>query len=183
MSVSRPPEQQPQRIGETISEISERASVLVREEIELAKAELTEKVTSLLRGAVVGIAAGIFLVTALLFFLIGCAWLLYFYLPGATFAYFWGFFGMAVILVLMGVFAGFTASRVVKKGAPPVPSMAIEEARKIRETVSPADGAGAADAAALAGAPDAAAQGGAPDAAAQGGATDAGAQAGGGAGA
>jgi hypothetical protein len=118
-----------------------------------------------------------------LFFLIGCAWLLYFYLPGATFAYFWGFFGMAVILVLMGVFAGFTASRVVKKGAPPVPSMAIEEARKIRETVSPADGAGAADAAALAGAPDAAAQGGAPDAAAQGGATDAGAQAGGGAGA
>jgi uncharacterized membrane protein YqjE len=161
MSVLPPPEQQShsgQRIGATVSEISERASVLVREEIELAKAELSEKVSNLMRGAVVGVAAGIFLLTALFFFLVGCAWLLYFYLPGPTFAYFWGFFGMAVILVLMGAFAGFTASRVMKKAAPPVPSMAIEEARKIRDSVSPADGAAGAGAAEPGGAPDAGAQ-------------------------
>jgi hypothetical protein len=43
---------------------------------------------------------------------------------------------MAAILVVLGVIAGLIAARAVKKGSPPVPSMAIEEARKIRETVS-----------------------------------------------
>jgi hypothetical protein len=149
MSSSSPPErpQSTQNIATTINEVSERAQQLVREEIELAKAEMTEKLSSLARGAVVGVAAGIFILTAILFFLVGCAWLLYYYLPGATFAYFWGFFGMAVILVFLGTFAGFTASRVVKRSAPPMPEMAIEEARRIRDTVSPAEGAGAASAA------------------------------------
>ena len=53
----------------------------MREEIELAKAEVTEKATKLAKGAVVGVAAGVFLVTALFFVLVGCAWLLYYYLP------------------------------------------------------------------------------------------------------
>ena len=53
----------------------------------------------LARGAIVGIAAGVFFFTALVFALVGCAWLLYFYLPGNDFTYFWGFFAMAVILV------------------------------------------------------------------------------------
>jgi len=43
---------------------------------------------------------------------------------------------MAVILLLLGALAGLIAARAVKKGSPPVPSMAFEEARKIRETVS-----------------------------------------------
>ena len=109
----------------------------MREEIELAKTEVTEKATKLVKGAVVGIAAGIFLVTALFFVLIGCAWLLYYYLPiGNQFTYFYGFFAMAMILVVLGIIAGLIAAKVVKKGSPPVPSMAIEEAQKIRETVS-----------------------------------------------
>ena len=128
--------QSAQKIATTIAEVSERATVLVREEIELAKAELAEKVSKLLRGAVVGVAAGVFVLTALVFALIGCAWLLYYYLPGATFAYFWGFFAMAVILLVLAAVAGVIAARAVKRGSPPVPSMAIEEARKIRETVS-----------------------------------------------
>jgi uncharacterized membrane protein YqjE len=116
--------------------VSERATVLVREEIELAKAELTEKMSKLVKGAVVGIAAGVFLVMAVIFALVGCAWLLYYYLPGNNFTYFWGFFAMAVILVLLGALAGFIAARAVKRSAPPVPNMAIEEAMKIREAVS-----------------------------------------------
>ncbi len=57
-----------------------------------------------------------FLVTALFFVLIGCAWLLYYYLPiGNDFTYFWGFFAMAVILVVLGVIAGLIAAKVVKK--------------------------------------------------------------------
>jgi hypothetical protein len=123
-------------IAAAITEVSERASSLVREEIELAKAEVTQKATRLAKGAVIGIVAGVFLLTALFFFLIGCAWLLYYYLPGSDFAYFWGFFAMAVILVLLGILAGLIAARAVKRGAPPTPDMAIEEAKLIRETVS-----------------------------------------------
>jgi hypothetical protein len=146
-SASPPPggqrPEQNQNIATAIAEVSERATLLVREEIELAKAEVAEKATKLVKGAVVGVAAGVFLLTALFFVLIGCAWLLYFYLPVGDFAYFWGFFAMAAILVLLGVIAGLIAAKVVKKGSPPVPSMAIEEAKKIRETVSVgADGDG-----------------------------------------
>jgi len=122
-------------IAKAITDVSERATLLVREEIELAKAEMTLKATRLAKGAVVGIAAGVFFMTALVFALIGCAWIIYFYLPVNDFAFFWGFFAMAVILVLLGVIAGLIAARAVKLGTPPVPNMAIEEARKIRESV------------------------------------------------
>jgi hypothetical protein len=128
----------PKGIATAIAEISERATLLVREEIELAKAEMAAKASKLVRGAVVGVAAGVFIVTALFFFLIGCAWLLYYYLPVSDFGYFWGFFAMAGILLLLGVLAGGLAARAVKRGSPPTPDMAIEEARLIRETVSSA---------------------------------------------
>jgi hypothetical protein len=147
-SSSPPPRQrgpeQSHSIATAITEVSERATLLIREEIELAKTEVTEKVGKLAKGAVVAAAAGIFLVTALFFVLIGCAWLLFYELPiGNSLTYFWGFFAMALILVVLGLIAGFIAARAVKKGSPPVPSMAIEEARKIRETVSAgADGDG-----------------------------------------
>jgi uncharacterized membrane protein YgcG len=130
------PTEQPHNIAAAIAEVSERASLLIREEIELAKAEVSEKAGKLIRGAVVGAAAGVFLLMALFFALVGCAWLLYYYLPGNAYTYFWGFFAMAVILLLLAGLAGFAAARAVKKFAPPVPTMAIEEARKIRETVS-----------------------------------------------
>jgi uncharacterized membrane protein YgcG len=132
---SRPGPGGPQNIATAITDVSERVAVLVREEVELAKAEVTEKVTKLARGAIVAAAAGIFVVTALFFVLIGCAWLLYYYLPVNDFAYFWGFFAMALILLVLGALAGLVAAKVVKKGSPPVPTMAIEEARLIRQTM------------------------------------------------
>jgi uncharacterized membrane protein YgcG len=135
----------PQNIATAITEVSERATVLIHEEIELAKAEISEKAGKLARGAVVAVAAGIFIVTALMFVLIGCAWLLFYELPiGNSLTYFWGFFAMALILLVLGALAGVIAARAVKRSSPPVPNMAIEEARKIRETVSAgSDGAGA----------------------------------------
>jgi uncharacterized membrane protein YqjE len=126
----------PQNIATAITDVSERMAVLVHEEVELAKAEVTEKAAKLARGAVVAVAAGIFIVTALFFVLIGLAWLLYYELPlGNEFTYFWGFFAMALILLVLGVLAGLVAAKVVKKSSPPVPTMAIEEARLIRETM------------------------------------------------
>lgn len=144
----------PQNIATAITEVSERATLLIHEEIELAKAEISEKVSKLARGAVVAVAAGVFVLTALILVLFGLAYLLYYELPiGNVYTYFWGFFAMAAILLLLGGLAGVLAARAVRKSSPPVPSMAIEEARKIRETVT----AGAQD--------GAAARGGAGDAA------------------
>jgi hypothetical protein len=126
------------QVANTVTEITERSTLLIQEQIELVKAEVTEKVNSLARGAAVGVAAGIFAVTALYFLLVGLAWLLYYYLPiGGVFTFFWGFFAMALILLVLGLIAGLVAARFLKRGAPPTPDMAIEEARKIRETVAP----------------------------------------------
>ena len=60
------PDAQSSALAQAVQEVSEKASLLVREEIALAKAELTEKITKLIKGAVVGIVAGIFAVLALI---------------------------------------------------------------------------------------------------------------------
>ena len=122
-------------IAGAIHEVSERAQLLVREEIELAKAELTQKVTSIAKGAAVGAAAGIFVVTALLFVLHGLSWLAWDLLFKGT-NYYWGFFIVAAALLLLGAIAGFLAARLFKFGTPPTPKMAIDEAKLIRETVT-----------------------------------------------
>jgi uncharacterized membrane protein YqjE len=123
-------------IAQAIQEVSERAQVLVREEIELAKAEVTEKVTKLVRGAVIAGAAGFFALGALLLILHGLSWLAWWAIPfpGDT-QYFWGFFTVAAILLVLGGVAGYLAARAFRAGTPPAPKMAIEQARLIKETV------------------------------------------------
>jgi hypothetical protein len=122
-------------VAATVAEISERASTLIREEIELAKAEINQKINQLIKGVVIGAAAGIFIVSALLFALHGFAWLL-----GDTVFnnvnVFWGFFIVAGALLVLGAFAGYLGVRWLRRGAPPKPEMAIEEAKRIRETVA-----------------------------------------------
>jgi hypothetical protein len=100
-----------QNIAQAIQEVSERVSLLVTEEIELAKVEVTEKVTKLVKGALVG----------------------YELFPDQQF--FWGFFVVAAVLFLVGALAGYIAARAMKSGAPPTPVMAIDEAKLIKETV------------------------------------------------
>ncbi|MGI8730035.1 MAG: phage holin family protein [Solirubrobacteraceae bacterium] len=124
-----------QNVAETVQEISERVSVLVREEIELAKAEVTEKVTKLIKAIVVAVAAGIFAVTGLMFFLHGLAWLAWFALPVGDNSVFWGFFVVALLLLLLGGLAGFLAARFFKESTPPVPEMAIDGAGKIKKAL------------------------------------------------
>jgi uncharacterized membrane protein YqjE len=127
---------QPQNIATAITDVSERLSVLVREEIELAKTEVSEKFNKLLRGAVVGMAAGIFVVTALLFALHGLAWLTWDVLPVSGSKFYLGFFIVAAALLVLGALAGWIAARAVRSGSPPTPAMAIDEARKIKDTMS-----------------------------------------------
>jgi hypothetical protein len=134
MTDQHTPQNNNQNIAQAIQEVSERAQLLVREEIELAKAEVGAKVSKLIKGVVVGVAAGIFAVNGLLFALHGFAWLAWYELfPDEQF--FWGFFVVAAVLFLLGALAGFIAARAFKRGAPPTPDMAIDEAKRIRETV------------------------------------------------
>jgi uncharacterized membrane protein YqjE len=132
---AEPPSGSPKEISAAVQEIAERAQALVREEIELAKTEVTEKVSKLVKGAVVAAAAGIFAIFGVSILIQGFAWLAYYYLPGNDFTYFWGFFLVAVLLFIFGGLAGFFAAKLFKKGSPPTPEMAIEEAQRIRETV------------------------------------------------
>src|SRR4051812_50003776 len=116
-------------VGELVFEVSDRASVLIREEIELAKTEVTEKVNRLLRGSVAGLAAGVFVLLALFLIMHGVAWLL----NDLVFNNFWaGFFVEAAVFLLIGAGAGLFAWRAFKRGTPPVPEMAIEEAKEIK---------------------------------------------------
>ncbi|HXR30848.1 MAG TPA: phage holin family protein, partial [Solirubrobacterales bacterium] len=72
-----PPSPQDERsVSELVFDVAEKGSSLVREEIELAKAEISEKVGKILRGSVVGIAAGVFAFLALILVMEGVAWLL-----------------------------------------------------------------------------------------------------------
>jgi hypothetical protein len=121
-------------LAETVTQVSERASLLIREEIELAKAEMSAKARKLATGAVVGIVAGVFFITALFFLLNSAAWGAYLIFGGT--AYWAGFLIVAVALFLLGALAGAIAYRAVRKGSPPTPAMAIDEAKKIRDTVT-----------------------------------------------
>ncbi|MDX6684208.1 MAG: hypothetical protein QOF26_400 [Baekduia sp.] len=127
-------DQQPNLI-KAIQDVSEHAAVLVREEIELAKAEITEKVTKLGKGAAVATAAGVFVLGALVMILFGLAYFFYWLIPFPDGQPFWGFFTVAALLLLLAGLAGYVAMRAFKAGSPPAPKMAIEEARLIKETV------------------------------------------------
>jgi hypothetical protein len=122
-------------LAQTVQDISERVTLLVHEEIELAKAEVTGKITKLLRGIVIGIAAGIFVVTGMLFLMHGLAWLAWYALPVGSGSFFWGFFVVAGLLFLLGGISGYLAARFFKDSTPPVPEMAIDEAGKIKKTL------------------------------------------------
>jgi uncharacterized membrane protein YqjE len=114
-------------VADLVFDVSTGTSSLIREEFELAKAEVTEKVGKLLRGSVVGIAAGAFAFLALILIMEGIAWLLNEEVfDGKTWP---GFFIEAAIFLLIAAVAGLIAYKAVKAGSPPVPAQAIEEAK------------------------------------------------------
>jgi uncharacterized membrane protein YqjE len=117
-------------VSDLVFDVSQGTSALVREEFELAKAEVSEKVGKLLRGSVVGVAAGAFAFLALILVMEGIAWLLNEEVfDGKTWP---GFFIEAAIFLLIAAAAGLVAYRAVKAGSPPLPEQAIEEAKLTR---------------------------------------------------
>jgi hypothetical protein len=118
-------------LGDIVAEVSEKASLLVREEIELAKAEVTDKISKLAKGAGIATAAGVFLIFAVTIFFHGLAWF-FNDLLNITHALWVGFAIVFGILVLLAVIAALIAMRLFKRGSPPTPELAIEEAKRTR---------------------------------------------------
>jgi hypothetical protein len=111
-------------LGASAKDVAERASSLVRLELELATLELKRKVTALAVGIGLGIGAAILALFALGFAFATIAAAL------ATFLSTW----LALLIVAAGLFAltgvlGLLALGKIKKGTPPVPEQAIREAK------------------------------------------------------
>jgi uncharacterized membrane protein YqjE len=131
-----PPGSAEKSLGEIVNEVSEKATLLVREEIELAKAEMQEKFTRLAKGAAFGAIAGVFLVFMLIYFLHALSW---FWVDLFNWNGVWlGYLVTTGILLLVGTVAGLLAMRFFKKGTPPKPDLAIEEAKKTRAVLEEA---------------------------------------------
>ena len=126
-------------VADLVFDVSQGTSTLIREEIELAKAEVSEKVGKLLRGSIVGAAASVFAFLALILIMHGVAWLLAEELFDGNV---WpGYFIEAAAFLLIAAAAGMIAYRAVRAGAPPVPEQAIEEA-KLTKTMLEGEEAG-----------------------------------------
>jgi Putative Actinobacterial Holin-X, holin superfamily III len=126
-----------ENIATAVTEVSEKMTVLVREEIELAKAEVTAKLRSIIRGAAAVAAGGVFGVFGIVFGLLTLAW-------GLNSAINTLWIGFAIVfgfLMALAVGAFLFAYRKLRVG-PPTPQMAIDEAKRIRQTVAstPQDG-------------------------------------------
>jgi Putative Actinobacterial Holin-X, holin superfamily III len=119
-----------------LTEVSERMTLLVREEIELAKVEVTEKAKTLGHGTLAGLIGAVVGVFALIFVLEAIAWALNSVFVSGAGDLWVGFTIVAVALILIMLILFLIAYRKFKVG-PPTPDQAIEEAKKIRETVAP----------------------------------------------
>ena len=133
-NASRPPGSAEKPLGDIVSEVSQKASLLVREEIELAKAEVQTKVTRLGKGAAIGAVAGVFAFFALIMFLFALAFLFddLFNWDTSIWA---GFLVVMALLLILGAIGGFVAYRFFQRGSPPVPVLAIEEAKRTRAAI------------------------------------------------
>jgi Putative Actinobacterial Holin-X, holin superfamily III len=132
---STPPGSAEKPLGEIVTEVTSKAQLLVREEIELAKAEVTAKISKLAKGAGFFAGAGILAIFGLIYFFHFLA------LGIADWFSLKNWVGYAIVTV--GIFLivgllGLLGLRSVKKGTPPVPELAIEEAKKTQAALKEA---------------------------------------------
>ena len=126
-------------IASAITQVSESLGRLVHDEIELAKAEVVQKASSLARGTAAVAAGAVFGIFAVILGLVTIAWVLDSVLGSGGGNIWVGFLIVTVALTVLALAAFLFAWRKLKVGAP-TPTMAIDEARKIRETVTTSTG-------------------------------------------
>lgn len=117
-------------VGAAAKQVAEHASALARLEVELAGLELKSKVAALGLGAGLAIAAGVIALFALGFGLAAGAVALAIVLDAwlALLLVFAGLLFLAGILALIGL-------KTIKRGSPPVPKQALEEAKRTQEVL------------------------------------------------
>lgn len=131
-------QQQPQEdtLAAAIAEVSDKLAALVKDEIELAKAEMTAKAKTMALGAVALGAGGVIAFFALVLSLFALG-----YGMDDVVNNLWiGFLIAAAILLVLAGLVSLFAWRKLKVG-PPKPTMAIDEANKIRATLTAKSGA------------------------------------------
>lgn len=122
-------------MADAIQRVTAHTQALVKDQVDLAKLELQQKAMVFGRGAAIGVAAGIFVVGALILILEGLAWFAWYELfPNDQF--FWGFFLIAFILLVFAALAGVIAAKMLKKAKAPVPEQALTAARATQATYS-----------------------------------------------
>ena len=119
-----------QGVGAAVKEVAERTSSIVRLELELAALELKRKVVSLGVGIGLGIGAAVMLVFMLAFVYAAIGAALALVMP--TWA---ALLVVAGILLLQAALFGVLALNRIKKGTPPVPEQAIQEAKLTTEAL------------------------------------------------
>ena len=123
-------EREAQGLGSAAKQFAERASTLVRLELELATLELKGKFRLLATGIALGALAALLLVFAIGFGLASVA-------AGiATATPVW----LALLIVTLGLvlvvgLLGWLAQRAIKKATPPVPEQALQEAKLTTEAL------------------------------------------------
>jgi hypothetical protein len=125
----------PENIATAVTDVSERVTQILRDEIELAKVEVTQKVTSLGKGVAAVAAGAVFGSFAVVFFLITVAWGLDDILINGAGGIWEGFAIVLGVLALATIGSFLFAWRKLRVGAP-TPKMAIDEAKKVRATVA-----------------------------------------------
>jgi hypothetical protein len=120
-----------ENLARAVTEVSERVTLLVRDEIELAKAEVRQKLQSFRLGIVGFAIAATLGLLAVPFGLLTLAWGLNSLLNSIWL----GFLIVLGVIVLGIVVSALFGFRKIRKGVP-APTMAIDEAKKIRATVS-----------------------------------------------
>ena len=127
-----PPETAEKHLADIVGEVSNKASLLVSEEIALAKAEVSEKVTKLVTGIVCFALAGFLALLMLIFVFHTLSYGFADWLSVKT----WVGYGITTILLLILTgLAALIGRRLFKKGTPPTPVMAIEEAQATKRAI------------------------------------------------
>ena len=122
-------------LGDVVNDVSTKASLLVREEIELAKTEVAEKAKSLAKGSAVAGIAGVMAVFALIYFFAALAWFLNDLFGTVNTSPWLGFIIVFVLLIGLAGLAAAIGVHWIKKGSPPTPELAIEEAKRTRAEI------------------------------------------------
>jgi protein-S-isoprenylcysteine O-methyltransferase Ste14 len=132
---TRPPGSADKQLGDIVGDVTTKASLLVKEEIELAKAEISQKAKRLGVGAGLIAVAGVFMVFFLIFFLhmLAIGFSDWFDLRPWV-----GYAMVCILLLVFAVILALVARKMFKKGSPPVPQMAIDEAKKTRAAIEEA---------------------------------------------